>query len=151
MKNAIGETVVLNGKEYKITGTHKRSFILEKDGKQYKATQDKINKILEQNSKPQPEKDTRSFLERRIARSKIFRTSARMPENEEEAMEMFLTLSCELSPENLSCDGEASRAHINAKLKEIHGAWKELEDLIGKTVLEDDVWRWERERRDRPN
>lgn len=139
---SIGQMVTLNGKDYKITGKDKKSFILEYEGKEYKATAEKIQKILDQNSAPQG-----SFLERRIARNRLFNKSARMPETEEEAMHIFVSLTCELSPENLSCDGEASAAQVKAKLREIKGAWAELEQLIGKSISEDYVWRWEQQNR----
>lgn len=147
----IGDTVTLNGKEYKVTGTHKKSFILEREGKQYKATQDKIDKILNQNvnTSTKTASDGKGYLERRLAWSKLWNKSARIPETEEEVMEYFSRLVSELSPENLACDGEASRSQINAKLKEIRGAWAELEEIIGKSISERDVLEWERKNRDR--
>jgi hypothetical protein len=41
-----------------------------------------------------------------------------------------------LSPENLCCDGEASRAQINYKLRSIKACWVVLETLFGKKVAE---------------
>lgn len=35
-------------------------------------------------------------------------------------------LDCELSPENLSCDGELSRTQVNAKRRMLTGAAKDL-------------------------
>lgn len=50
MSFQIGQTVQLNGKEYKIVGTKARSYLLEREGKTYKATADKLTKIQAQNS-----------------------------------------------------------------------------------------------------
>jgi hypothetical protein len=62
-----------------------------------------------------------------------------MPETEDELMSALDTLSCELSPENLSCDGELSRSQVNAKLRKIRGEWKEIEQKLGRKVSEDEV------------
>ena len=67
---------------------------------------------------------------------------------EKEIMEKFVGLACRLSPENLSCDGEASRTYVNQKLKQIRKEWKALEKQLGKKMDEDDVWAWDRKRED---
>lgn len=65
-----------------------------------------------------------------------------MTRNKNEIMEEFLELACALSPENLTCDGEASQEDIQANLKYIQKVWKELEDEIAHPVTEDDAWSW---------
>jgi hypothetical protein len=127
----IGETVTLNGKEYKIVGTKARSYLLERDGKTYKATADKMVKIQAQNAQP-----VQSELERRVAYARIFDKSAKMPETEAEIMEYFERLRCDLSPENLTCDGECSSGQVRARLREIRACWKELEAKLGRKVAE---------------
>lgn len=142
----IGENVLLNGKTYKIIGTIKMSFLLERDGKQYKATAAKMGKIKDQNArgigvgrkKRQPKSDT-FYMEQRLARRKIFEPDAKMPETEDELLDALDTLSAALSPENLSCDGELSRTAINQKLRAIRGEWKEIEKKIGRNITEDEV------------
>ena len=52
----------------------------------------------------------------------------------------FMDLSCQLSPENLCCDGEASEAQINRTIREIKKQWKELESKIGRKVTQDEIW-----------
>jgi hypothetical protein len=52
----------------------------------------------------------------------------------------FLPLCCELSPENLCCDGEASPAFVKRKLKDIRNRWAQLEKKFGVQVTEDEVW-----------
>lgn len=127
----IGKTVKLNGKDYKVVGKEKRSYILELDGKQYKATEDKINKIIEQNSRPV---STAKYpnVEAMVQYNQIFDKNAKMPETEEEVMGYFNTLKAQLSPENLACDGEASQAQIRASVKRIKATWSELEEILGK-------------------
>jgi hypothetical protein len=39
------------------------------------------------------------------------------------------SLDCDLSPENLTCDGELSRSQVNAKFKALSGAAMELRKL----------------------
>jgi hypothetical protein len=134
----IGDTVELNGKEYKIVGTIKRSYLLERDGKQYKATADKIKKIQQVTSQ-RASTPTTSYLERRVAYSKIFKPDTKMPTNTEECLPFFEHLVCELSPENLACDGEASRSQVQAKLREIRGTWKELETIAGRRYSEQEI------------
>jgi len=112
----VGQVVELNGKEYKIIGTKARSYLLERDGKTYKATPDKMKKIQDQNQRPEI-----TALQRRV---------------KYECQVWFDTLRCELSPENLCCDGEASRSQIAAKRRDISECWKELEKIVGRKVGE---------------
>ena len=54
--------------------------------------------------------------------------------------ESFLSLTCQLSPENLCCDGECSRAETERRHKAIMVKWWGLEKKFGRPVTEDDVW-----------
>jgi len=130
MTYSIGQMVSLNGKEYKIVGTKARSFLLERDGKMFKATADKLSKIEAQNSRP-----VQTALERRIAYAQIFDKSIALPKSEAEIMHWFSVLESELSPENLSCDGELSRAGVANKLRDIKACWAELESKLGRKVI----------------
>lgn len=134
MSFQIGETVLLNSKEYKIIGTHKRSYLLERDGKRYTATANKMAKIQAHNA--QPKKPVRSALEARVEYDRIFNKNAKAPETEAEILDYFERLRSDLSPENLSCDGEASYAHMRNSLREIRACWKELEAKLGRKVAE---------------
>lgn len=127
----VGQVVELNGKEYKIIGTKARSYLLERDGKTYKATPDKMKKIQDQNQRPQI-----TALQRRVKYGQLFDPTTKYPETETECQVWFDTLRCELSPENLCCDGEASRSQIAAKRRDISECWKELEKIVGRRVGE---------------
>ncbi len=48
----------------------------------------------------------------------------------------FKNLSCRLSPENLHCDGEISRAQAKARYNQIKREWKALEKNAGRKVSE---------------
>lgn len=54
----------------------------------------------------------------------------------------FLDLTCALSPENLSCDGEISSAQVRARYKELKREWGALERQAGLTVTELMAWTW---------
>lgn len=57
-------------------------------------------------------------------------------------MEQFSVLSGELSPENLTCDGELSNSEVKIKYKNLMKQWLALERKIGRTVSEDEVFQW---------
>lgn len=126
----IGTILTLNGEEYKVLGPHKRSYLLEKDGKTYKVTEEKINQILNQPKYP--------YMQSRIDMHKIFDKSVQMPRNKEEAQAWFDRLSSELSGENLTCDGELSSSQVMKKKAMIMKAWKELEEISGETISPED-------------
>lgn len=46
-------------------------------------------------------------------------------------MKLFLALDSELSPENLTCDGELSGRELRNKQAFLEGAWKDLESIAG--------------------
>jgi len=51
----------------------------------------------------------------------------------------FWDLTCQLSPENLNCDGEISRAEANRRYKRLMKEWHALEAQVGRTVTEYEV------------
>ena len=73
-------------------------------------------------------------LQRRVKYAQLFVPSTKYPETETECETWFEDLRCEMSPENLCCDGEATRSQINARLRDIKDCWKELEIIIGRKV-----------------
>jgi hypothetical protein len=140
-KFKVGEKVLLNGKEYRIVGTIKRSFKLERDGKFYKATAKMMSKIQNQNEMGIGVGNY-SNMEKRLAYKKIFDPNAKMPETEDEHMDWFSDISCELSPENLHCDGEISHAAAMRKYRALKAEWKEVEKSLGRKVSEDEADSW---------
>ena len=75
-------------------------------------------------------------MEKRLERARIWNKDAKMPETEDELMNALCNLTSELSPENLTCDGELSRTRINEKLRAIKGEWKEIEKKLRRKVSE---------------
>ena len=51
----------------------------------------------------------------------------------------FDALCCRLSPENLCCDGECSRAETARRLAQIRREWKALEKQAGFSGTEGEV------------
>ncbi len=146
----IGETVLLNNKEYKIIGTRKRSFLLEKGGKQYKATAKLMSKIKVQNEKGigvgRKTRTRIDYMAKRLAYNQIFDKTAKLPVTEEDHMRWFDRLCCELSPENLHCDGEISHTAAMKKYRAIKTEWKQIEKSLGRKVSEDEAERWYRKK-----
>jgi len=56
--------------------------------------------------------------------------------------QQFIDMACELSPENLCCDGELSRAQTNARYRKIMKRWHALEATVGRSVSESEAWDW---------
>ena len=146
MKYKIGQEVSLNGETYKIAGTVKRSWLLEKDGKQYKATSKMMSRIEEQNKngigvgrKKRAKKSPTKWIDERVAYRKIFDKSAKRPVTEDECLDHLDAICCDLSPENLHCDGEISRSAAAAKYRNLMSEWREVEKIIGRKVSQDEV------------
>jgi hypothetical protein len=60
----------------------------------------------------------------------------------DQIMSDILDCYCGLSPENLSCDGEASLSHMRAERARINRRLSELFRETGRTVSEDEAYRW---------
>jgi hypothetical protein len=63
-------------------------------------------------------------------------------------MEAILTIYGHLSPENLTCDGEASRGHIRMKSMELNRKLKYLTAALGYEVSEEDAYAWYQSRQE---
>ena len=142
MKISIGMTVELNGMEYKVVGTVARSWVLEKDGKRYKATSAMIGRI-----KNQPvvnnvsRKKPVDHMAERLRFRRIFDKSFKLPETEAECLKWLDMISCDLSPENLHCDGEISRSAARVKAGKLRSEWRQVEKILGYKISEDEVER----------
>lgn len=65
-----------------------------------------------------------------------------MTEINREHKKRFLDLACQLSPENLCCDGEISMAQARRRAWSLQKKWSELEKEVGRSVTEEEVWQW---------
>lgn len=54
----------------------------------------------------------------------------------------FANLVAQVSPENLTCDGELSDHEVKHRLKQIRLEWQKLEAQAGSAITETDVWGW---------
>lgn len=82
------------------------------------------------------------YLLHRIKLAKLFGQEQKLPTTPEECRSWFIGLAGDLSPENLTCDGELSRAEVNKKLKDINRAWAYLEQIYGRKVEVDEAEGW---------
>ena len=66
----------------------------------------------------------------------------------EKAFHRFFELSCQLEPENLHMDGEATPAQVRSRENSIRKEWKALEESIGRKVEDSDIWNiyWQKRR-----
>ena len=76
----------------------------------------------------------------RLESIQTYRPDAKLPETEKEIFSWFFNLLNELSPENLTCDGELSTRQVNKKQNKLLREWRQLETLIGRKVNEDEVY-----------
>lgn len=60
--------------------------------------------------------------------------------DKKEIIKRFESLLGQLSPENISCDGELNSQQIKFRKQVIAKEWKYLEGQLGREVSEDDVW-----------
>jgi hypothetical protein len=147
MNYKIGMKVELNGETYEIVGTVKRSWILEKGGKQYKATSDMMGKIKNQNENGiGTEKWVageiligRNAMNDRLRHRLIFNKTAKKPGTETECLDWLEAICNDLSPENLHCDGEISRTAAMKKARALRAEWKEVEKIAGRRISENEV------------
>jgi len=69
------------------------------------------------------------FVEQRNAMNILFKQPLLNLDLAKDRQSIADMIDSALSPENLSCDGELSRAQINRKYRELTGAAKELQAL----------------------
>ena len=58
----------------------------------------------------------------------------------QEQEQAFINLASRLSPENLCCDGLATKAQVRKRLAQIRREWKALEKEVGRKVTENQAW-----------
>tara|TARA_R110000868_G_scaffold129901_1_gene339195 strand:- start:67 stop:294 length:228 start_codon:yes stop_codon:yes gene_type:complete len=58
----------------------------------------------------------------------------------DEQHKQFLWIASELSPENLTCDGELSKRAVDAKFRRLMAEWHRLQKEVGRAVYEDEIF-----------
>ena len=138
MKFQNGDTVEVYGKEYTVVGTVKRSYAVKAaNGAIYKVTAKNMSLIRKADSPMEAEVNIpcasqSSVLEEMLRHKQLFNKDAKLPTDEASCALWFEDLECQLSPENLTCDGELSPTQVRAKRTHIMRAWRELEKIQGK-------------------
>lgn len=63
-----------------------------------------------------------------------------MARTTEEILEDFRDIECDMSPENLTCDGEACRSYVQAKIKALNARKDILIEELGRTPDDCELW-----------
>lgn len=136
MKKQIGDQVTLNGKSYTISGFHKRSYLLkDAAGKEYKCGPDKLDRI--EAGLPRQARAPRAgnsaladaYFQKAIQWAALTKSHLEMP-NKSNAQIWLDRIECELSPENLHCDGEISHSAAMKKARVLNAALAYVENIL---------------------
>jgi hypothetical protein len=68
------------------------------------------------------------------------------PQEDIHVLQAILCVYSNLSPENLSCDGELPAHQVVARRKELTAKLSALQTALGRTVSEEEALEWERQR-----
>lgn len=137
-EDIIGKPVRLNGRPFTIVdvkpqnaqGSLKKCVVIEgSGGGRYVTTAADILRVL--NIKPANGLPPNTLVRRPIPGTPNAELSP-------EIKAQFESLASQLSPENLSCDGELSKAQINGRRGAIMSKWKALEREAGRSVAFDE-------------
>ena len=139
MKFQNGDTVEVYGKEYTVVGTVKRSYAVKSslNGTIYKVTAKNMSLLRKADTQMEAEVNIpcasqSNALEEMLRHKQLFNKDAKLPTDEASCALWFDDLECQLSPENLTCDGELSPTKVRARRTYIMRAWRELEKIQGK-------------------
>ena len=74
-------------------------------------------------------KALKTYLDRKNAYATIFGAKALTLDSDTDRQKIADSIDCDLSPENLTCDGDLPRSLVQARYKELTNAAKELKQL----------------------
>jgi len=129
----LGGTFIVNKTKYRLTGLKTRRPKLPitadrvYDGRGFKFPASSVTNVQREGA------SRRAAIESQQAREPLT----------EEIKKQFVKLVCELSPENISWDGERSRADIRKATVAIKKQWRELEARIWRSVGESEAFGFE--------
>ncbi len=120
--NSLGSIINFNGKKYRLTG-------LAPSRKKFPISAERVS-------------DGKKF--KLPASAVATKTLGTVEGLTPDIKQLFATLACQLSPENLSCDGEASHAEMRRRSTAINLQWRALEARAGRSVstMEAEGWLW---------
>lgn len=125
----IGEKVILNGKSYEVIGTHKRSLLLQDDRQvKYKITEERLRRMLA-GEPPKP---------RKPSKRRVF--EGNLPSDPQAIIKRLSQIECELSPENLTCDGEAPKYYVREKSARLNAERRALIQALGREPTSEELY-----------
>jgi hypothetical protein len=74
-------------------------------------------------------KELQAYVERKNSWGKLFGSKALDLNSAKDRQAIASSIDCDLSPENLSCDGELSRSAVNARYTQLTRAAAQLQKL----------------------
>ena len=74
-------------------------------------------------------KELTAYVERKNSWGKLFGSTALSLDNAKDRQSIASSIDSDLSPENLSCDGELSRSAVNARYTQLTRAAAQLQKL----------------------
>lgn len=80
-----------------------------------------------------------TYVDRKNAFAKLFGSSQLSLQSAEDRLKIAQSIDCDLSPENLSCDGELPRSQVNARYRALIAAGIELiklDPVAGRAMYE---------------
>lgn len=123
----LGGTFVSRGETYKITGLKTRR-------PKYPVSATKLS-----NGRPHkfPVEMVKNIVQAGTGRRAAIRAQKGLTD---EIKKEFVSLACQLSPENISWDGERKPSEVNKARAAINRRWRELEAQAGRKVTESDAF-----------
>lgn len=73
----------------------------------------------------------KAYVGERNFMAELFKKPAIDLTKKADLLSLLEQIECDLSPENLTCDGELSRSAVNAKYRRLMGAQAEVKKLLG--------------------
>lgn len=136
----IGKVITVQSKEYVIEGISKRSFIVvaTKTGSKYVVSPAKLDRLINAEF-PKSVAILPVFFQQQRKMAEIFNRTFDEP-TKDNAVKWAGIVYSNLSPENLTCDGELSRTAVQQKAKELYAALNYLNRLAGREITEEETF-----------
>lgn len=139
LANRNGEKIVVKGKEYTIIGTVARSYLVQSaNGGKYKITPAMIERVTNSSSNTITSNSLPAYFEKKRKMAEIFKQEFDTP-TKDNAVKWASYIYGDLSPENLTCDGELPRSQVQAKAKELYTALNYVCRLAGREITEEEA------------
>ena len=121
-KEWMNAEVTLNGNKYVITGINPKR-------RKYACVVKRVS-------------DQKSYLFDPDAVIRAMTSNMPATEIPDDLMKKFFNLLMDMSPENLTCDGERSKMEVDSELEVLKTSWAMYEYTAKRKVTESEVWAW---------